>query len=562
MNKNIFINKNEEYDMKITGMGYEGEGVGKINDFTVFVPGALLNEKVKVKVVKVNKNFAFAKLIDVIEASEHRTEPVCSIYKRCGGCQLQHYSYQAQLDFKKQRVKDCLERIGKLKVQESGEQLIDNLQDSGLILHDTIGMENPYRYRNKVQLPVGEQNGEVNIGFYAQRTHEIINMDTCNIQHEAADNILKLIKDWMRRYNIKSYNEQLHSGSIRHIMIRKAFKTNEVMVVIVSRSNELPHKKELIDMLLESKENIVSIIQNVNSKKTNVILGIECITLWGKDNISDYIGDFKFNISPLSFFQVNPVQTEVLYNKALEYASLTESETVFDAYCGTGTISLFLSQKAKKVYGIEIVPQAIENAKINANQNNINNAEFIVGESEKVIPELIKSGVKADVVVVDPPRKGCEKSLLEAIAQMAPERMVYVSCDPGTLARDLSILDELGYKATEVQPVDMFPQTAHVETVVQLTHKNADGFISVKMEYDESIDRLPNRVTYSKIQEYVESKYGFKVHTAYIAEVKRSLGLDMYEAPNKVEELKYPHQSAPAHKVEAIKDALKHFEVI
>ncbi|AKN32852.1 RNA methyltransferase [Clostridium carboxidivorans P7] len=458
MNKNISINKNEEYDMKITGMGYEGEGVGKINDFTVFVLGALLNEKVKVKIVKVNKNFAFAKLVDVIEASEHRTEPVCSIYKRCGGCQLQHYSYQAQLDFKKQRVKDCIERIGKLKISEVN-------------LHDTIGMNDPYRYRNKVQLPVGEKNGEVNIGFYAQRTHEIINMDTCNIQHEAADKVLKLIKSWMKKYNIKSYNEQLHTGSIRHIMVRKAFKTNEVMVVVVTRSNELPHKEELVEMLLESKENIVSIIQNVNSKKTNVILGIECITLWGKDNISDYIGDFKFNISPLSFFQVNPVQTEVLYNKALEYASLTGNETVFDAYCGTGTISLFLSQKSKKVYGIEIIPQAIENAKINAKQNNINNAEFIVGESEKIIPELIKKGIKADVVVVDPPRKGCEKSLLEAIAQMAPERIVYVSCDPGTLARDLSILDELGYTATEIQPVDMFPQTAHVETVVKLYRK-------------------------------------------------------------------------------------------
>ncbi|AKA71561.1 23S rRNA (uracil-5-)-methyltransferase RumA [Clostridium scatologenes] len=459
MNKNISINKNEEYDMNITGMGYEGEGVGKINDFTVFVPGALLNEKVKVKIVKVNKNFAFAKLIDVMEASEYRTEPACNIYKRCGGCQLQHYSYKAQLNFKKQRVKDCIERIGKLKTSE-------------VILYDTIGMDDPYRYRNKVQLPVGEKNGEVNIGFYAQRTHQIINMDTCNIQHEAADKVLKLIKSWMKKYKIEAYNEQLHSGSIRHIMVRKAFKTNEVMVVVVTRSNELPHKEELIEMLIESKENIVSIIQNVNSKKTNVILGIECITLWGKDNISDYIGEFRFNISPLSFFQVNPVQTEVLYNKALEYASLTGNETVFDAYCGTGTISLFLSQKAKKVYGIEIVPQAIENAKINAEQNNIDNAEFIVGESEKVIPELIKNGVKADVVVVDPPRKGCEKSLLEAIAQMSPERIVYVSCDPGTLARDLSILDELGYKVAEVQPVDMFPQTAHVETVVKLIKQN------------------------------------------------------------------------------------------
>jgi 23S rRNA (uracil1939-C5)-methyltransferase len=468
MSKVIPVQKNEEYILSINGMGYEGEGVGKIEDFTIFVPEALTNEKVKVKIVKVNKNFAFGKLIEVLEKSEDRTKPVCSIYKRCGGCQLQHFSYEAQLSFKKIRVEDCIKRIGKLKVKEIDSN--ENQQGEGVIIHDTIGMNNPYRYRNKVQLPVGGKEDEIKIGFYAQRSHEIIHMDSCNIQDKTADVVVGLVKNWIKSYKIKTYKEEEHTGVIRHIMVRKAFKTDELMVVIVTRTKELPHKDELISSICENIKGIKSIIQNVNDKKNNVILGGYCETLWGQDTISDYIGKFKFNISPLSFFQVNPVQTEVLYSKALEYANLTGNETVFDAYCGTGTISLFLSQRAKMVYGVEIIPEAIENAKVNARENNVDNVEFIVGQSEKVIPKLIEDGIKADVVVVDPPRKGCERVLLESIAKMQPERIVYVSCDPGTLARDLAILEDSGYKTLEIQPVDMFPQTAHVETIVLMTN--------------------------------------------------------------------------------------------
>jgi len=447
------VEKNKEYVVDVQGMGYEGEGVSKIDNFTIFIPGALENEKVKIIIVKINKNYGFGKLLEVIEPSVDRVLPKCSIYKRCGGCQLQHLSYEGQLKFKKNRVLDCLKRIGKL----------DNF-----ILHDTIGMQNPYRYRNKVQLPVGEKDGKINIGFYAQRSHDIIDMETCLIQEETADKVVKIVKEWINKYNIQVYDEQKNTGIIRNVMFRKAFKTNEVMVVIVTGINDIPHKAELIELLKNNIEGIKSIIQNINLKQTNVILSDKCITLYGTDTISDYIGEFKFNISPLSFFQVNPVQTEVLYSKALEYAGLTGNETVFDAYCGTGTITLFLSKKAKKVYGVEIVSQAIENAIINAKQNGIENAEFIVGEAEKVIPELIKQGIKADVVVVDPPRKGCGIELLEAISGIKPKRIVYVSCDPGTLARDLGILDGMGYKTVEVQPVDMFPETAHVETCVLL----------------------------------------------------------------------------------------------
>jgi 23S rRNA (uracil1939-C5)-methyltransferase len=449
----IMVEKNKDYIIDITGMGYEGEGVGKIENFTVFVQGALLGETVKVKIVKVAKNYAHGKLMDVLKSSSHRAEPVCSIYKRCGGCQMQHMSYEGQLEFKTQRVKEVIERIGKLE---------------DVIVHPTLGMQEPYRYRNKVQLPVGKVDGEVRIGFYAPRSHDIIGMDTCHIQDEIADKVVKLTKEWIVKHNIEPYDEEKESGNIRHIMIRRGFKTGEVMVVIVTREERLPFADEFVKLMIDNIKGLKSVIQNINSKKTNVILGDKNKKLWGEDVITDYIGKFRFNISPMSFFQVNPIQTEVLYSKALEYANLNGDETVFDAYCGTGTISLFLSQKAKKVYGVEIVPQAIEDAKKNAVQNGVDNVEFLVGESEKVIPELIDKGIKAEVVVVDPPRKGCEKSLLEAISKMAPKRIVYVSCDPATLARDLGILKELGYKTIEVQPVDNFPQTAHIENVARL----------------------------------------------------------------------------------------------
>lgn len=451
------VEKNKEYILDIISQGYEGEGIAKINDtFPIFIEGALKGEKVNAKIVKSKKNFAYAKLINVIEPSKERCEARCKINKRCGGCKLQHSTYKEQLNFKFERVKDCISKIGKLDAS---------------IVKFPLGMEEPWRYRNKVQLPIGIINGELKIGFFAPRSHEIIDMETCLIQDEIADKVVKLTKDWIKKSNIKPYNidgKYDESGILRHIMIRRGFTTNEIMIVLVTNGRKLPHKDEFIKLMLDNIVGVKSIVQNINSKPTNVILGNECITLWGEPTISDYIGDFKFNISPLSFFQVNPIQTEVLYGKALEYAKLTGSETVFDAYCGTGTITLFLSQKAKKVYGVEIIPQAIENANINAKENNVDNVEFFVGESEAIIPDLINNGIKADVVVVDPPRKGCDVKLLNAITNINSERIVYVSCDPSTLARDLAILEENGYKTIEVQPVDMFPQTAHIENVALL----------------------------------------------------------------------------------------------
>ena len=454
------VEKNKEYIFDIISQGYEGEGIAKIdNKYPIFIEGALKGEKVKVRIVKVNKNFAYGKLMEVLEASEERVNPPCAIYKRCGGCKLQHASYKAQLDFKWDRVKDCVSKIGKL--------------DPSIVKYP-LGMEEPWRYRNKVQLPIGLINGEVKIGFFAPRSHDIIDMESCLIQDEIGDKVVKLTREWIEKFNIRPYNvdgEYDEKGIVRHIMIRRGFTTNEVMVVLVTNGEKLPHKEEFVDLMVKNIPGIKSVIQNINSKKTNVILGLESKTLWGEDTVSDYIGDFRFNISPLSFFQVNPIQTEVLYGKALEYANLTGNEEVFDAYCGTGTITLFLSQKAKKVYGVEIIPQAIDNAWINAKENKVENVEFFVGESEVVIPDLINKGVKADVVVVDPPRKGCDKKLLDAITHIDAKKIVYVSCDPSTLGRDLQVLEENGYKTLEVQPVDMFPNTAHIENVALLIKK-------------------------------------------------------------------------------------------
>lgn len=454
----ILVDKNEEYILDIVAQGYEGEGIAKIdNTYPVFIEGALVGEKVRVKIIKVKKSFAYGKLLEILDRSEERCESSCNIYKKCGGCKLQHSSYKEQLNFKWNRVRDCISRIGKI--------------DENLVKFP-IGMQEPWRYRNKVQLPIGMVNGQLKIGFFAPRSHEIIDMESCLIQDEVADKVVKLTRQWILKNNIKPYNvdgQYDEKGILRHIMIRRGFTTNEVMVVIVTNGDKLPHKDEFIDLMINNIPDIKSVIQNVNLKATNVILGNKSKTLWGQDTIADYIGKFKFNISPLSFFQVNPIQTEVLYGKALEYAQLTGDETVFDAYCGTGSITLFLSQKAKKVYGVEIIPEAIENANINAKENNVDNVEFFVGESEVVIPDLINDGIKADVVVVDPPRKGCDKKLLDAISNIDAKRIVYVSCDPSTLARDLAILEENGYKTIEVQPVDMFPHTAHVECVVLMS---------------------------------------------------------------------------------------------
>ncbi len=457
MNNICPVEKNKDYLMKITDIGNEGEGIGKIDGFTVFVKDALPDEKIKVRITKVNKSFAFGRLMEIIEPSEHRIEPKCPVYKRCGGCSLQHLSYDEQLKFKTKKVKDVLERIG-------GFENAD--------VNDAIGMENPFHYRNKAQFPVREGKNGVEIGFYAPRSHNVIDIDSCLIQHPLNDKIIRLIREFIDEENISVYNESTGKGLIRHIVTRIGYVTKEVLVCIVINGKSIPKKEKLIEKLSEV-EGLKGIVLNINTKNTNVILSRETKVFWGQGFITDYIGDVKFEISINSFYQVNPVQTKVLYSKALELAGLTGNENVFDIYCGIGTISLFLAQKAKKVIGVEIVEQAIEDAKRNAKINGITNAEFIAGSAEEVIPKLYKEGITADVVVVDPPRKGCDEAVLDTIIKMQPEKVVYVSCDPSTFARDLKVFCSNGYEKGTAQPVDQFCHSGHVETVVLLQRENA-----------------------------------------------------------------------------------------
>ena len=438
-------------------------------------------------------------------------------------------------------------------------------------------MDEPYHYRNKAQFPVGRnKEGRIVTGFYAGRTHAIIENRDCALGIPQNKEVLDRVIAHMEKYNIAPYDEMTGKGLVRHIFVRYGFFTGELMVCLIINGQDLPHQKELVEKLAEIP-GMTSISLNINKKRNNVILGDKVKTIWGKEYITDKIGDISYEISPLSFFQVNPHQTWKLYSKALEYADLHGEETVWDLYCGIGTISLFLAQKAKFVRGVEIVPAAIEDARRNAHLNEIDNVEFFVGKAEEVLPrEYEKNGVYADVIVVDPPRKGCDEMLLKTILKMQPKRVVYVSCDSATLARDLRFLCDNGYELKKVCGVDQFPQTVHVETVVLLSHKKPDGHINVKVEFGKGEGKIPldniakraegykpkERVTYKMIKEYIEAKYGFKVHTAYIAEVKRDLGLPMYDAPNAVEELKQPRKHPTAEKVEAIKDALKHFEII
>ncbi|MGM9543880.1 MAG: 23S rRNA (uracil(1939)-C(5))-methyltransferase RlmD [Romboutsia timonensis] len=448
------LSKNKEYVVDIVDIGQGGVGIGKYEGFTVFVEGGLIQDKVKVRINKSKKNYAVGDIVEIIEKSPFRVDRICSDdLKDCGGCQIQELDYNKQLELKTNEVKQVISRIGKLENVE---------------IHETIGMQSPCRYRNKAQFPIQNINGSTAIGFYKKKSHDVIPTDMCVIQHDINDKIIKIIKTYIQAYNVSIYNEATHTGVLRHLVTKVGFTTNEVMVVLVANGTNLPHLNELASVLKENIPGFKTLVLNVNKAKTNVILGKENKVIYGNGKINDYIGDLVFEISPLSFFQVNPVQTEVLYNKALEYAELKENDTVFDIYCGIGSISLFLAQKATKVYGIEIVEDAIKDAKINAKLNNLNNVEFYVGKAEEVVPKMYSEGKTANVVVVDPPRKGCDEKVLDTIVSMKPDRVVYVSCNPSTLARDLAYLDERGYKCVEIQPVDMFPHTMHVETVAKL----------------------------------------------------------------------------------------------
>ncbi len=572
--------KDDKVTFVIEDIGTGGEGIGKVDGYTLFVKDAIIGDKIEAKIIKAKKNYGYARLEKIIEASSDRVTPACPVARQCGGCQIQQMSYEAQLRFKEKLVDDNLKRIGKIE---------------GYEFFPAIGMEEPFRYRNKAQYPVGTaKDGSIVMGFYAGRTHSIISCTDCKIGAVENQYILAVIKSWMEFNGVAPYDEQTGRGLVRHVLIRTGFHTDEIMVCLVINGTKMSDKlkESLVGRLTEvsldsdisTDKCIKSIILNYNTENTNVILGRQCETLWGKSCIEDYIGDIKYQISPLSFFQVNPRQTEKLYGKALEYAGLTGNETVWDLYCGIGTISLFLAKNARKVYGVEIVPQAIEDARNNAAINGIDNAEFFVGKAEEVVPhfyeemarlaadtsateaqrEEARKSITPDVVVVDPPRKGCDESLLDTIVKMSPERIVYVSCDSATLARDLGLLAAKGYRTVKVQPVDQFSHTVHVETVVLLSKGVVDSR-KVKVDFsleDIDLSEFKGKATYEQIKAYVLEQTGLKVSSLYIAQIKKKCGLDVGENFNlpKSENARQP-QCTP-EKEEAIMQAFKHFGIV
>ena len=543
------VQKNQKLVVEIVDLSSEGAGVAKVEGYPIFVKDTLVGEKVEILVLRANKNYGFGKALNIIEASPDRVEPKCPVASKCGGCSIQHMSYDCQLRYKKNKVYQNLKRIGGF----------DDIE-----VEDTIGMDEPFYYRNKAQYPVGYDKGVI-AGFYAANSHRIIDFDNCYIGSKRNKEILNKVKNFIVENNITAYDETTGRGTVRHILIREGHFTGEIMVCLIVNGSKFKYKTQLAEAL-KDVEGVKSVSVNYNTTKSNVILGNKVETVYGSDFIIDYIGDLKFEISPLSFFQVNPIQTQKLYGKALEYADLNGEEIVVDAYCGIGTISLFLAQKAKMVYGVEIVPQAIEDAKKNAKNNKIDNAEFYVGKSEEIVPELYKTkGVKPDVMVVDPPRKGCEESLLNLMLQMQPKRIVYVSCDSATLARDLKILCATNeYEIKKVQPVDMFPHSGHVETVVLLSKGEVDSK-KIRVEFsleDMDMSEFQDGATYTQIKDYVLEHSGLKVSNLYISQIKRKCGIEVgknYNLP-KSEDSRQP--LCPPEKEKAIREAFKYFGMI
>ena len=484
-------------------------------------------------------------------------EKKCPLYKKCGGCQLQNLSYAEQLGFKQRKTERLLGEFGRVE--------------------PIIGMDEPYHYRNKVQAAFATaRNGKIISGVYQSGTHSIVCVDSCLTEDRKADEIIVSVRNMLRSFKIQPYDERSGSGTLRHVLVKRGFKTNQIMVVLVTAGPIFPAKNNFVKALRKEHPDITTIVHNINPYQTSLVLGERENVLYGTGKIEDELCGLTFRISPRSFYQINPVQTEVLYNTAMEYADMSGHEKVIDAYCGIGTIGLVASKRAGEVIGVELNRDAVHDATSNAKRNGIKNVRFFCDDAGEFMLGMAQDGERADIVFMDPPRAGSDECFLSSLVTLAPKKIVYISCNPETQQRDLRFLTKRGYKVEKIQPVDMFPHTNHVETVVLLSHKKPDGHINVKVEFGEGEGKVPldniakraeeykpkERVTYKMIKEYIEAKYGFKVHTAYIAEVKRDLGLPMYDAPNAVEELKQPRKHPTAEKVEAIKDALKHFEVI
>ena len=540
--------KNQCYEMTCESFGQDAQGVCRQDGFAVFVPGLLPGERARVCIVKPEKRYAFGRIEELLEKSPNRAEPFCPIYKRCGGCVCQHMTYETSLAFKRRQVQDLLERVGGLSIE----------------VPPVLGMAHPFGYRNKGAYPVAQVGGAPACGFFAPRSHDLVPLpqNGCAIQGEDSAKATQAVLAWMRQNNVPAYDELTGRGLVRHIMTRSTTH-GELMVVLVVTRADIPKAGQLIELLKAAVSGLCSICLSINSRRTNVILGTDIRVLWGKGTMEDTLCGLRFSVSPLSFFQVNPAQTEKLYGLALEYAGLTGSETVVDAYCGAGTISLLLAQKAKKVIGIEIVPEAIQNANENAMRNHIENAEFRVGATEELLPRLIADGLRPDVIVLDPPRKGCDPAVLDAIIAAAPKRVVYVSCGAPTLARDAKLLAEGGYTAEKVQCVDMFCWTGAVETVMVMSQQKPDDVVRVGIDIDKmNVTKAESKATYAEIQTRVKEQTGLNVTPLYIAQVKAKHGIIERENYNHSKSENPRTLKCPPDKEKAIEDALRYFKMI
>ena len=534
------LEKGSVYTAVIDGYSSEGLGIARVNGAVVFVPHAVRGEEIDLRITKVMKTSCAGEIVKIHNPSPERMEPECPYAWKCGGCAYRHLTYPEELWAKRQRVQNALTRIGGLE----------------LTVEEILGAKNPEHYRNKSQYPVGADGS---IGFFQARTHKVVPIRRCLIQTEAADRTAQAVGEWMRRYKISAYDETTGKGLVRHVCVRVNRKGESLCCVVVN-GNKVPREPELAAYVTAAVPHTVGVLLNSNTRRGNVVLGDKYRTLFGRNYLMDTLCGLEFKLSMPSFYQVNRDQAEVLYGKALEFAGLTGNETVLDLYCGIGTITLCLAKAAKRVIGAEIVPPAIRDAKENALRNHVENAEFFCGDAADIAAKLESDGLRPDVVTVDPPRKGLAPEVIASVAAMGPEKVVYVSCDPATLGRDVKIFREFGYEAKRAAAVDMFPGTAHVETVVLLSRETNPLTVEVRMEVETG--EVKEHPTYKRIQEYVQEKYGFKVHTAYIAEVKRMVGLDMHKAPNAVEQKKHEYHPCPPEKVEAIKDALRHFGLI
>ncbi|MCR5150933.1 MAG: 23S rRNA (uracil(1939)-C(5))-methyltransferase RlmD [Clostridiales bacterium] len=541
------IKKNDLIEITIDSCSVNGSGVGRYEGMAVFIPFVCAGEKVLARVLKVKSTYAYAKIERIIEPSPHRTEPVCPVYSKCGGCVFAHMDYEDELKIKENHVRQCLKRIG------GCEPVFEPILSTGSFS----------RYRNKAQYPLSLTGDELKIGFFSPRSHRVVHCPECKLQPSEFEQILKIFEEYICKYGVTVYDEEKHRGLLRHVYVRKGGATDEIMVCAVINGDSLPYAEKLVGDLTDSNKNIKSVVLNINKEKTNVILGGECLTLFGEDYIEDILCSLRFRISPLSFYQVNRDAAQLLYGKAKEYAALNGNEVLLDLYCGTGTIGLTMADRVSKLIGVEIVPQAVENAKTNAVINGIDNAEFICGDAAAAAQRLKQRGLRPDVVILDPPRKGCDKKLIETVNDMNPDRIVYISCDAATLARDCAVFREFGYEAAKCTPCDMFPRAGHVETVVLLVKLPPDDVINIKLDISElPVSIHDGNATYPEIRNYVIKKHGLKVSSLNISQIKRKYGLPVNDSYNKPKSENSRQPQCTPEKEQAIVDALKYFKMI